>query len=168
MSRWGVAALPREPFLYALDPETEGEAPTPDEVEELVQAVARTHIAQTAAGLGLLYPDQDPSSKRPTHRGIGIRDDPEKRLFAGMVVTPFGPLALDLVQARELSKQLPDPSLLRFIGLEEELLSAFLQDQTLVPRPRSRISDHALVGPDGLVVAPVSEIVDQTFQGGVA
>jgi hypothetical protein len=163
MSRWGL----RDPFLYVLDPETEGEQPTPEEIEELVQAVARTHVEQTAIGLGLLKPGDEDGQMVSPRRRVRVRDDDEKRHFSGAVITPFGPLDLDLEQANELSKLLPDPGLVRFVGLEEELFSSYLQGQPLVPRQHKRIGDLSLVGKDGLVVAPISQILDEGIQSGL-
>ncbi len=167
MSRWGLAASPRDPFLYVLDPETEGEQPTPEEIEELVQAVARTHIEQMALGLGLLKPGDEDGKMVPPRRRVRVRDDDQKRHFSGVVITPFGPLDLYFEQANGLSKLLPDPGLVRFVGLEEELFSSYLQGQPLVPRHHERIGDLSLVGKDGLVVAPISQISDEGIQSGL-
>lgn len=167
MSRWGIAAPARDPYLYVLDPETEGEALTPEEVEQLVQAVARTHVAQTAVGLGLLKDSDEGMSPAPRRRVL-VADDQEKRFFAGAIVTPFGPLDLDFDQAKALTALLPDPNLVRFVGLEESLFTSFLQGQPLVPSERQRIGDLSLVGQDGLVVAPVNQIIDLGYQGNLS
>lgn len=159
MSRWGVANPPRDPFLYALDPETEGKEPSPEEIEDLVQAVARTSIEQTALGLGLLKALDDKVTPIARRR-VRVSADEEKRLFAGAVITPFGPLNLDLAQAGELSSLLPDPDLVRFIGLEESLLTDYLQGAPLLPRQGQRIGDDTLLGSDGLLVAPIKRIID--------
>lgn len=163
MSRWGLANPPRSPFLYALDPETEGEKPTPEEIDELVQAVARTHIEQTALGLGLLKSTDDRVTVTP-RRLVQVADDHVKRHFAGSIITPFGPLDLDFDQAKELSDLLPNPDLVRFVGLEESVFTDYLQGQRLAPRERQRIGDRSLVGRDGLVVAPVQQVIDLGFQ----
>lgn len=168
MSRWGLASPSRDPYLYVLDPETEGEQPTPEEIEDLVQAVARTHVAQTAIGLGLLKPDGEDGKILTPRRRVRVQGDDQKRHFSGVVITPFGPLDLDLDQANELSKLLPDPGLVRFVGLDEELFSTYLQGQPLVPQQQERIGDLALVGKDGLMIAPVSQILDGGIQTGLA
>lgn len=167
MSRWGLANPPRDPFLYALDPETEGEKPTPEEIDDLVQAVARTHVEQTAIGLGLLKSVDGELTVAPRRR-VRIADDQEKRLFAGAIITPFGPLDLDFDRAKELSSLLPNPDLVRFVGLEEGLLTDYQQGQTMVPRDRQRIGDGSLVGRDGLVIAPVQQIIDLGYQTDLA
>lgn len=159
MSRWGLSNPPRDPFLYALDPETEGETITPEEVAELVQAVARTHVEQTAAGLGLLKTFDDKIAVAP-HRRIAVVGDQEKRRFAGAFITPFGPVDLSLDQAKELSTMLPNRNLLRFVGLEENLIADYLQGQAITARERRRIGEHSLLGRDGLVLAPVGQIID--------
>ncbi len=168
MSRWGLASPSRDPYLYVLDPETEGEPLTPGEIEDLVQAVARTHVAQTAIGLGLLKPDGEDGKILTPRRRVRVQGDDQKRHFSGVVITPFGLLDLDLDQANELSKLLPDPGLVRFVGLDEEMFSSYLQGQTLVPRQQERIGDLSLVGKDGLLIAPVSQILDGGIQSDMA
>lgn len=164
MSRWGLTDPPRAPFLYALDPETDGEKPTPEELDDLVQAVARTHVEQTAFGLGLLKPIDEGQLAPATRPRMRVADDQEKRLFAGAIITPFGPLDMDVEQAKEVSTLLPDPNLVRFVGLEQGLFGSYLQGQPLLPRPRQRIGDHAIMGGDGLVVAPINKIIDFGYQ----
>jgi hypothetical protein len=163
MSRWGLANPQRDPFLYALDPETEGEMPTPEEIDELVQAVARAYVEQTALGLGLLRSIDDGIAVAP-HRRVLVAEDPETRLFAGAIITPFGPLDLDVDRAQQLSALLPNPDLVRFVGIEANLLTAYLQGQPLAPRERQRIGDRSLIGRDGLVVAPIQQIIDLGYQ----
>jgi len=92
MSRWGLANPSRAAFLYALDPETEGEKLAPEENDDLIQAVARTHIEQTALGLGLLK-DTEEGFEPALRRRVRLEGDAEKRFFAGIVVTPFGPIS---------------------------------------------------------------------------
>lgn len=161
MSRWGLASPPRAPFLYALDPDTPGEKPTPEDVDDLVQAVARTHVAQTALGLGLLKPFDEKLAAAP-RRGVRLAGDDAKRLFSGAVITPFGPLGIDLDQARALADLLPDPDLVRFVGMEETLLSDYLDHLPLAPRLGQRLGERSILGRDGLVVAPVKQIIDET------
>lgn len=159
MSRWGLASPARAPFLYALDPETEGETPTPVEIDDLVQAVARTHVEQTALGLGLLKAIDEKIAVAPRRR-VRVADDQEGRHFAGKIITPFGPVDLDFGRAKEIAAQLPYPDLVRFVGLDEDLLADYLQGKALIPRSRRRIGDLSLVGRDGLVIAPVQQIID--------
>jgi hypothetical protein len=168
MSRWGLASPSRDPFLYVLDPETEGEQTTPDEIDDLVQAVARTHVAQTAIGLGLLKSNGEEGEILTPRRRVRVQGDGQNRHFSGVVITPFGPLDLDLDQANELSKLLPDPRLVRFVGLDEKLFLTYLQEQPIVPRQRERIGNLSLVGNDGLLIAPVSQILDAGIQTGLA
>jgi hypothetical protein len=97
-----------------------------------------------------------------------VEGDKEKRSFSGAVITPFGPLNLDLEQANELSKLLPDPGLVRFVGLEEGLFSSYLGGQILLPSQHERIGNLSLIGKDGLVVAPISQIIDEGLQEGLA
>lgn len=160
MSRWGVADPPRAPFLYALDPKTEGDELTIEECDDLVQAVARTHVEQAALGLGLLKLSDDEALKPAPRRYFRVADDQEKRLFLGAVITPFGLLHIDFEQAKALSALLPNPDLVRFVGLERGLFQNYIQRQPLFPRQRQRIGDLSVVGEDGLVVAPIGRIID--------
>lgn len=160
MSRWGLTDPPRAPFLFALDPKTEGDELGEAEREDLVQAVARTYVEQTALGLGLLkWADEDALGPTP-RRGVRLADDQEKRLFTGAVITPFGMLDMDFERAKELSSLLPDPNLVRFVGLEQGLFEDYLRNRPLLPRKRQRIGDLVTVGQDGLAVAPISKVFD--------
>lgn len=159
MSRWGISNPPRDPFLYVLDPTTDGEDPTGEEIEDLVQAVARTHVEQTGLGLGLLEILDDEIVVRPRRR-VRVVNDPEKRFFVGAIMSPFGPLELGFDQAKELSTLLPNPDLVRFVGLDESLLADYLQRSAIAPRLPQRIDEQAHVGPDGLLIAPVQNIIE--------
>ncbi|GGL81397.1 hypothetical protein [Wenxinia marina] len=159
MSRWGLANPARDPFLYALDPETEGETPKPEEISELVQAVARTYVEQTALGLGLLMSVDGKLAVAP-HRRVQVAGDQDKAIFAGTIITPFGSLDRDFERAKEIASLVPKPDLVLFVGFEEGLLNDYLKGLTLVPRSRRRIGDLSLVGRDGLVMAPVQQIID--------
>lgn len=159
MSRWGLADPPRDPFLYVLDPETEGETPMSGELDELVQAVARAHVKQTVHGLGLLT-NSDDLIDPARRRGVRLAEDVEGRRFVGSFITPFGPINLDIDRAKQLASLLPDPSLVRFVGLNENVLNAYLEEQPLAPGERQRIGDRSLVGPDGLVVAQIQQVME--------
>jgi len=101
-------------------------------------------------------------------RRVRVQGDDQDRHFSGMVITPYGPLDLDFDQANELSKLLPEPDLVRFVGIDEELFSRYLQGQPLLPRQEGSIGDLSLVGKDGLLIAPVSRIRDGGIQSGMA
>lgn len=163
MSRWGVANPSRAPFLYALDPKTEGKELTEEEREDLVQAVARTYVEQTSLGLGLLKRVDETLLSAP-RRTVRVNGDQKKRLFAGAVITPFGLLDLDVGQAKALSSVLPDPDMVRFIGIEQGLFDDYRQGRQLTPRTRERIGDRAITGVDGLVVAPLGDVSDAGTQ----
>jgi hypothetical protein len=136
MSRWGTANPPRDPYLYAQDPETDGELLTLKERAELIQAVARRHVELLAIGLGLL---RAPSAGK---KGIEVSGLSGRRLdapsldlpgaYLGRIFSPFGPLDLSLDQARALASQFPDNRMLQFVGIEEDLF------QPIVPPRRSR------------------------------
>ncbi len=160
MSRWGLTAPPKDPFLYVLDPETEGEALTSNETKELVQAIARTHVQQTAQGLGFVN-DAGELLAEPKGRRINLVEDKRARTFIGVVMTPFGPLDIDLDRASALAAFLDDPELITFIGLEEELVSDFSQRSHVVPRQQHSIDNRLIVGHDGLIIAPIKHVIDR-------
>ena len=160
MSRWGVAATARAPFLYALDPETGGEPYSDEEKADLIEAIARKHVEQIATGLGILKLDGDGAHKAPSGRRVRLAGDAAKRQFTGAIITPFGRIDATQEQAQELAALLPDPDMIRYVGLDEQILTAYLQGQPLVSRIPERIGDLAMLGADGLVVAPVTQIID--------
>ncbi|MDF0491590.1 hypothetical protein PX554_26095 [Sphingomonas sp. H39-1-10] len=163
MSRWGIEHGPRSPYLYAYDPSTEGEELTPEETDDLVQAVAQSHIFLTARGLGLLKSDQEGVITPASRRRVRLAgDDDAKRGFLGAIITPFGLLDLDLDRAKALAALLPNPDLVRFVGLDEQMFNAHLRHQPLQPLHRQVIGDLTMVGSDGLVVAPIEQIGDIT------
>lgn len=99
MSRWGVATPAREPYLFALDPKTDGEPLSPQAAKALEQAIARVHVEQIARGLGLLPGTAgaeqvpglaafEPATRVWPGRFQAGKDD---RTFWGHFVTPFGP-----------------------------------------------------------------------------
>jgi hypothetical protein len=156
MSRWGTADPARDPFMYVLDPKTAGDPLDPDETEELSQAVSRKSIEQTALGLRLLLEKGTEIVPAPRNRVTIVGDD-EKRAFAGAIVSPFGILDVGLDQAIELAARIPNPNAVRFVGLDEEVLTAYLEGREIKPANRRKLNDDTVVGPDGLVVAPVTE-----------
>ncbi len=161
MSRWGTSSPARSPFLFALDPDTEGEPLTADEINDLVQAVARKHIEQISIGLGLLR-RTDPNTTVPTSaRRVRVANDSQDRQFAGTVLTPFGALDLPLDRVSELTKLLPNPDLVRFVGLENSMFSAYLQGGDLKPRNREQLGESSSIGGDGLLMASISDLIEQ-------
>jgi hypothetical protein len=176
MSRWGVASPARAPYLYALDPETDGESLSPGSAEALAQTIARTHIKQLARGLGVSLIDESGTSSAqdaPDARGlrtwaVRLHEDEKSPDFFGRFMSPFGPVDLDPQQAKSLSLMLPDPNLLRFVGLSGDVLDSYRSNSRIEARPRYLIRDTAVVGPDGLVVAPVEQILEIDQIGPVA
>lgn len=164
MSRWGTASPLRHPYLYALDPNTDGEPLTSEERGTLEQLVARRHVELLAIGLGIVDPKalQDPKIDSPSVSGrrfvASSMDLPGE--FVGTVFSPFGPVDMDLQQARALSKQLPDPRMLQFVGIEEKVLKAYLTNSPLTPVTRERRRDTVVLGSDGLIIAPISQLSD--------
>jgi len=155
MSRWGTANPVRDPFMYVLDPKTDGEPLSADEIEELSQAVARKSVEQTALGLRLLQGKGAEIVPTPRHK-IRIVGDDEKRDFSGSVVSPFGILDMGLDQAMELALRMPNPEAVRFVGLEDEVLTNYLEGRHLKELPRRKLNDGTVVGSDGLVVVPIT------------
>jgi len=142
--------------MYVLDPKTDGEPLSSDEIEELSQAVARKSVEQTALGLRLIREKGTEIIPAPRQR-VTISGDSEKRGFAGAILSPFGILDVGLDQAVELAARIPNPNAIRFVGLEEEVLATYLEGRELKPAPRRKVNDNTVVGPDGFVVAPVTE-----------
>jgi hypothetical protein len=106
MSRWGVEDPKRDAFQYVLDPQTDGEPLSTDEREEIVQDVARVHVAQTLEGMG--YTDlaaefgstdiAAPARPRQT-ASIEIEDE-HPRIYLGAAIGPFGLLPMSLDEAK--------------------------------------------------------------------
>ncbi len=164
MSRWGTANPPRDPYLYALDPDTDGEALSASEKDELEQVVARRHVELLAIGLGIVEQEEieNPEIDSPTLKGrhfaASSADVPGE--FRGMVFSPFGRLDLDLQQAQALSAGLPDPRMLQFVGIDEKVLKAYLSKGRLAPLAAKRAREKIVLGTDGLIVAPISRLSD--------
>lgn len=179
MSRWGVTTPPRAPYLYALDPETDGGRLSPNEAKALEQAIARVHIEQIACGLGLLPPSETttPNGKRPSDtvgsRGVRtwavrLANGATSPHFLGRFMTPFGLLDIDPQQAKALSLLLPDHNTLRFVGIDANVFNMYRGNKRIEARPRYRIGDAAVVGPDGLVIAPLTQVVESDQIGPIA
>lgn len=79
-------------------------------------------------------------------------------MFWGRFVTPFGPLDIDPQQAKVLSEILPNPAMLRFVGLEADMLARYQNNAFLPARERVRLGEAALIGADGLALAPLAEV----------
>jgi hypothetical protein len=167
MSRWGVASPAREPYLFALDPKTDGEPLSPDGAKTLEQAIARVHVEQIARGLGLVPrtsgAEQDPGyapfePAAPRVWPVRFQSGEDDRTFLGRFVTPFGPLDIDPKQAKALSENLPNPAMLRFVGLDADILARYRDNAFLPARQRVRIGEAALIGADGLAIAPMNQI----------
>jgi hypothetical protein len=75
-------------------------------------------------------------------------------------MSPFGPLDLDPQQAKRIGELLPNPAMLRFVGLDATVMELYRQNSHIETRPRHRIGEAAIVGPDGLVVAPLSQVME--------
>jgi hypothetical protein len=166
MSRWGVESPAREPFLFALDPETEGEPLSQEEVTEVVQDIARVHVRLTLEGLG--YPDllRDPSDHtiaRPSRQRDAVVlhvDGEQNSRFLGAVASPYGLLSLTVSQAQTLISSLPTDVALQlfFVGYDLDIVDRLLQNQAVAPRHVRQMDDGTRVGPDGLLVAPLSQV----------
>ncbi|SOB93657.1 hypothetical protein [Thalassospira xiamenensis] len=164
MSRWGTAKDPsRPPFLYALDPWTDGEDPSDDEIEELVQAVARTHVKQIAKGLDLLT-EQDERTSASRYHEFQISGDPKNRTFLGQILSPWGPISppgslrLGLFIRRKIFHRVFPKDAIMFVGLESNIWGKYLSESELTPIKPETLGDGAFLGQDSLVIAPISQI----------
>ncbi|RYD68645.1 MAG: hypothetical protein EOP84_29870 [Verrucomicrobiaceae bacterium] len=158
MSRWGTSVPAKTPLLYVLDPKTDGEELSSDDADDLAQAIARTNVQQTAEGLGLL--DSSIPMLRDMTRSARVVGDVQKRRFTGLLMTPMGPLNVDVEEARQLAARLPDASSIRFIGLPVELLDVFHDGRRIPNFSPGRLGQSASQGGDGLLSAPVMDIDD--------
>ena len=166
MSRWGVETPAREPFLFVLDPETAGEPLSQEEVAEVVQNVARAHVRLTLEGLGYTDLLRDPNEagvvRPPRERDAVVLhvEGEEETRFLGAVASPFGLLSLTVSEAQTLLSSLPTDIAhqLFFVGYDLEMVSRLLQNEAVSPRHVRETDDGTRVGPDGLLVAPLSRV----------
>ena len=166
MSRWGVETPAREPYLFALDPETAGEPLSDEEIAEVVQDIARVHVRLTLEGLGytdLLGDPNETAVVRPARARdavvLHVEGEDESR-FLGAVASPFGLLSLTVSEAQALMPSLPTDIAhqLLFVGYDLEMISRLLQNEAVSPRHVRESDDGTRVGPDGLLVAPLSRV----------
>lgn len=158
MSRWGLTSPPRAPYLFALDPDTDGEPLQPAEAEELVELVARGHVEQLASGLGLLKASEQ-GFIRTTRLRVRLGDHPGG-VYAGVVVSPFGVLNIDVAAARQVAAHLPDPEVVQFLGLEERVLDDYLAGRPISPVKRRALGERTTIGNDGLMLASIKQTVE--------
>lgn len=159
MSRWGVMSPPRDPFLFALDPNTEGEPMLSPDTEELIALVARGHVEQLATGLGLLEPSKGELSPK-SHLSIRLGHDDPKGVYAGVFIGPLGVLNTSLEGAREIAALLPNPDSVKFLGLDERVLDDYVSGRPISPTERRHLGDQATIGDDGLVLAPIRQVLE--------
>jgi len=162
MSRWGVEAPARDAFLYALDPETVGEPLSEKDSARLVKRTARMHARRTLEGLG--YDELSKSALvQPSDRRQAVEfalGDEGSRQFIGAVASPFGLLPLSVSQAQDLQSSLPTDVTNRFffVGLDFEVVDDLLSGRVLRTSEFRRSDDRTRIGPDGLIVAPISRV----------
>jgi len=172
MSRWGIENPMRDAFLFALDPETEGEPFSHEEQREAERDVARMQILQILEGLGYLdlvgheREFQTPTTPVP-RRAAGVELEGEsKKTFLGAVASPFGILPVSIEEARNLSLSLPGAiaDKFRFVGLDTDVVLSMRSHQAIEPRSPRVEEDGTTIGPDGLLFAPLGRVVSRAVE----
>jgi hypothetical protein len=171
MSRWGVEDPKRDAFQYVLDPETDGERLSADDRKEVVQDVARVHVAQTLEGMG--YTDlaaefgiagiAEPALPRQTAT-IEIEGE-HPSIYLAAAVGPFGLLPMTLEEARQSAETMPEAlaQQIRFVGIDIDVVRQ-LRDKSVVESRLTRgMSDGTSIGPDDLLFAPIARIVPKAI-----
>jgi hypothetical protein len=166
MSRWGVEDPKRDAFQYVLDPETDGEPLSAEDREEIVQDVARVHVAQTLEGMGYTdlaaefgLADIAEPALPPQTATIEIEGE-HPSIYLGAAVGPFGLLPMTVAQARQVADALPTRMArqIRFVGMNIETIRRLRDRSALKPRVVRGLADGTSVGPDGLVFAPIGRM----------
>jgi hypothetical protein len=171
MSRWGVEDPRRDAFQYVLDPETAGESLSSHDREEIVQDVARVHVAQTLEGMG--YSDlaaefvavDIAEPVRPRQTAVIEIEGEDANGYLGAAVGPFGLLPMTLDEAREAAGTLPE-ALARqflFVGIDIDVVRHLRDKSAVEPRETRRISEGMTIGPDGLLFAPIQRIIPKSI-----
>lgn len=165
MSRWGVEIPPRDSFLYVLDPDTHGERPSSHERDEMVQDIARAHIAHLLAGMGYtgmasqLSAEQIPGVSRPLEGAFLGSDGEGSATYLGVPVGPLGVLPFPISQARTLDLTIPNS--IRFVGVDADIVRKALAAQRLDARAR-RSDGPVQIGGDGLLYAPIERVTPRS------
>jgi len=163
MSRWGTESPAAIPYLYALDPETIGQALTPTEVTEIIGLTARQHILSILSSFGLeeltfILNSGDTERVIVQDRPTFIVDDDDGREYVGAVFSPMGRLDISLTQARELASIPSVGPHLRFVGLDVEGILDVARGNNDRARPWRKIGEQTFCGPDGTIIAPISAV----------
>jgi hypothetical protein len=172
MSRWGVEDPKRDAFQYVLDPQTDGEPLSTDEREEIVQDVARVHVAQTLEGMGYTdlaaeFGSTDIAAPARPRQTASIEIEGEHpRIYLGAAVGPFGLLPMSLDEAKLTAETLPAAVArqIRFVGMDIETIQRLRDHSALKPRVVRGSADGTSVGPDGFVFAPIGRTSPQQTQ----
>ncbi|MBB3917714.1 hypothetical protein [Rhizobium fabae] len=161
MSRWGVQDPARDAYHFVLDPDTDGEPLDGDELEEVIQDVARSHVAHLLEGLGRL--DLIDKSMSPTAKPQQITtqiDGEGQRSFIGGIVNNFGFLPMSIDEGRAVQASLPQQlrTSVRFLGLDAETIEQYLSGTAIKQRPLRIDSGGASTSADGMILAPLDQI----------
>ncbi|WP_050420530.1 hypothetical protein [Bradyrhizobium tropiciagri] len=166
MSRWGVEIPPRDAFIYVLDPDTPGDPPSAHERDDMVQDIARAHVAYLLAGMGfsemasqLLAEHVAGGNRAPEGAFLGS-DGEASATFLGVPVGPLGVLPFPLDRARTLAQTMPDS--IRFVGVDADVIRRALAGQRLDARAR-RSEGPVQIGADGLLYAPIDRVTQRSW-----
>jgi hypothetical protein len=161
MSRWGTANPARAPYLYALDPNTDGDPLTDQEQRDLEERIARRHVGLIAKGLGIIdAADADAEEPIPSRQRLIASSADLPGSYIGAIFSPLGVMDMSVEQARALGASLPDRRMLHFVGLDQKVVDAFFAETELMPQEAMRRRENIIVLPDGLIVAPITELQD--------
>ncbi|MBX5160809.1 MULTISPECIES: hypothetical protein [Rhizobium] len=161
MSRWGVESPARRAYHCVLDPDTEGEPLSGEELEEAIQDVARSHVALLLDGLGRpdlvdkrASPGFSPQQVSATIEGLG------ERTFIGGIVNNFGFLPMSIDDARAVQASLPErlrPTV-RFLGLETDVVEQYRSGSVIKAQPFRIDASGPSLSSDGMMLAPLERI----------
>lgn len=166
MSRWGVEIPPRDAFLYVLDPDTHGEPPSAHERDDMVQDIARAHVAHLLAGMGFsemasqLSAEHVSGGNRPLEGAFLGSDGEDSATYLGVPVGPLGVLPFPIGQARTLDQTIPIS--IRFVGVDADVIRRALAGQRLDARAR-RSDGPVQIGGDGLLYAPIDRVTPRSL-----
>jgi hypothetical protein len=163
LNRWSFQLSDKEPFLFVVDPETEGDPLTSDELPPLIRAVAREHVGGLFRGLRLFdVANTIPFEAGPYRESASLMSS----LSAPHVVVSIA--ALHGVQAiGRLFRSNPGDPIARlfgeeiFVGVQSDIFEDLRVDSETLPmvaEPQYLPSEGVVRGPDGFIVARQSAV----------
>ncbi len=166
LSRWGREATGHPPHLCVLDPWTEGDRASPDDIELIYRAVAGEHTALLLKGLGYtalaarVAPVDGVSTPPSDEQRVAVTVGDDERVFQGSVVGPTGRLVGEPDALKAAIATLPAALAAQFffVGIRESELQAALQGRFDERKSRESIGSQGIVERDGTMIVPLSEV----------